>query len=71
MRILIDNGHGINTPGKRSPDSRLRNTACPAVLTENLFQDNERDVDYLLSAQGRKAIADLHVDGIIKYLLQL
>ena len=49
----------------------LRNTACPAVLTENLFQDNERDVDYLLSAQGRKAIADLHVDGIIKYLLQL
>lgn len=22
--ILIDNGHGENTPGKRSPDGRLR-----------------------------------------------
>jgi N-acetylmuramoyl-L-alanine amidase len=24
MKILIDNGHGIETPGKRSPDGRLR-----------------------------------------------
>lgn len=24
MKILIDNGHGENTPGKRSPDGRLR-----------------------------------------------
>lgn len=24
MRILIDNGHGENTPGKRSPDGKLR-----------------------------------------------
>ena len=24
MKILIDNGHGIGTPGKRSPDGRLR-----------------------------------------------
>lgn len=24
MVILIDNGHGINTPGKRSPDGRFR-----------------------------------------------
>jgi N-acetylmuramoyl-L-alanine amidase len=24
MTILIDNGHGINTPGKRSPDGRFR-----------------------------------------------
>lgn len=23
MKILIDNGHGINTPGKRSPDGEL------------------------------------------------
>lgn len=23
MKILIDNGHGIETPGKRSPDGRL------------------------------------------------
>ena len=24
MKVLIDNGHGIETPGKRSPDGRLR-----------------------------------------------
>ncbi|MCF0219311.1 MAG: N-acetylmuramoyl-L-alanine amidase [Muribaculaceae bacterium] len=24
MKVLIDNGHGSNTPGKRSPDGRVR-----------------------------------------------
>ena len=24
MKILIDNGHGVDTPGKRSPDGRFR-----------------------------------------------
>lgn len=24
MKVLIDNGHGVNTPGKQSPDGRLR-----------------------------------------------
>ena len=24
MKILIDNGHGINTPGKCSPDGKFR-----------------------------------------------
>ena len=24
MKILIDNGHGVDTPGKRSPDEKLR-----------------------------------------------
>ena len=27
MKILIDNGHGIDTPGKRSPDGVLREYA--------------------------------------------
>lgn len=43
----------------------LNNTKCPAVLTENLFQDNKKDVDYLLSDTGRKSIIDLHVKGIV------
>ena len=46
----------------------LNNTKCPAVLTENLFQDNKKDVDYLLSDEGRHVIARLHVEGIIKYI---
>lgn len=45
-----------------------RDTNCPAVLTENLFQDNKKDVEFLLSEEGRKAIINLHVNGILAYL---
>ncbi len=47
----------------------VRDTNCPAVLTENLFQDNKEDVEILLSERGKQAIVDLHVDGIINYLI--
>jgi N-acetylmuramoyl-L-alanine amidase len=46
----------------------LTKTRCAACLTENLFQDTHADVDYLLSEAGRKAIVDLHVQGIVKYI---
>lgn len=46
----------------------LNKTACPAVLTESLFQDNKEDVDFLLSDKGREAVARLHVDGIKDYV---
>ncbi len=45
-----------------------RDTNCPAVLTENLFQDNEEDVAYLLSEEGKRAITKLHVDSILQYI---
>lgn len=45
-----------------------RDTNCPAVLTENFFQDNKEDVDFLLSEEGKQKVAQIHVDGIIKYL---
>jgi N-acetylmuramoyl-L-alanine amidase len=45
-----------------------RDTKCPSVLTENLFQDNVDDVNYLLSEDGKKTIIDLHVNGIINYI---
>lgn len=46
----------------------LKYTKCPAVLTENLFQDNKEDVDFLLSEKGKQAIVDLHVEGILNYI---
>lgn len=46
----------------------LKHTNCPAVLTENLFQDNREDVAYLLSEEGKQAIVSVHVDGIINYI---
>jgi N-acetylmuramoyl-L-alanine amidase len=30
----------------------LKNTNCPAVLTENFFQDNKEDVEFLTSELG-------------------
>lgn len=49
----------------------IKRTNCPAVLTENLFQDNKNEVAYLLSEDGKKHITQLHVDGIINYIKQL
>lgn len=46
----------------------LQHTNCPAVLTENMFQDNRSDVKFLLSDAGRHAIERLHVEGIMKYV---
>lgn len=49
----------------------LRKTNMPAVLTENMFMDNKQDVDFLLSDEGKKAIIDIHVQGIKKYIEQM
>lgn len=46
----------------------LKNTNCPAVLTENLFQDNKEEVAYLMSEQGKEEIAHLHIDGIVNFI---
>ncbi len=49
----------------------LKQSNCPAVLTENLFMDNKEDCDYLLSEAGKNEIVDMHVDAIIKYITSL
>lgn len=48
-----------------------RDTNCPAVLTENMFQDNKEDVDFLLSEEGKQMITYIHVNGIIDYVKSL
>ena len=35
MHIILDNGHGLNTPGKRSPDGTL----IEAIYTRQLVKD--------------------------------
>ncbi len=45
-----------------------RDTNCPAVLTENMFQDNKEDVVLLLSEEGKKKIVNTHVQGILNYI---
>lgn len=46
----------------------LRDTKCPAVLTENLFQNNKEDVAILMSGDGEQAMVDIHVKGIADYI---
>lgn len=66
MKMRKDTTDG--DPDKESQFYILRHTNCPAVLTENLFQDNREDVEFLLSESGKRAIVSLHVWGIMKYL---
>ena len=47
----------------------LRHTLCPAVLTENFFMDNKKDLAYLLSQEGRRAIVETIIDGIERCVL--
>ena len=45
-----------------------RDTNCPAVLTENLFQDNKADVDFLLSDEGKEKVTAVHVNAIVEFI---
>ena len=56
-------------PDKEAHLFVLKHTNCPAVLTENFFQDNQKDVDYLTSDKGFHEIVRLHVEGILNYIL--
>ena len=46
----------------------LKNTLCPAVLTENMFMDNQDDVQFLNSENGKQTIVQLHYNAILKYI---
>lgn len=43
----------------------LKNTSCPAILTENFFFDNKEDAALMMSDEGVKQIAQAHVNAII------
>ena len=68
MKVLIDNGHGENTPGKRSPDGRLREWSYTREIADMVVSglrklgiDAERivkeDTDVPLSERCRRADA--------------
>ena len=60
--------------GERDKEAKftiLADTLCPAVLTENFFMDSKKDVDYLLSTEGKSAIVRCHIDAIVSYVSQL
>ena len=55
-------------PDKEAEFYVLKHTSCPAVLTENFFQDNKKDVEYLNSDLGLHQIVRTHVEGILSYI---
>lgn len=59
--------------GDKKPDweenfTILSKSKCPAVLTENFFQDNHQDVDYLTSESGFADVLNIHIEGIKTFL---
>lgn len=75
-RTYWETGIAMGLKGNRSVPAELYKTArftvlmgtnCPAVLTENLFQDNEQDSMFVRTTEGRDTIVNLHVAAICKF----
>lgn len=66
LKIRKDETDG--DPDKEGHLYILKHTKCPAVLTENMFQDNKEDVEFLLSEYGKQVITRVNVNGIVKYI---
>lgn len=60
--------HTDGDPDKESQFYILRHTACPAVLSENFFFDNEKDCKYMLDNEFRNRIAKIHYLAIKKII---
>ena len=65
-RLRMDYSDG--DPDIESDFAILKKTACPAVLTENGYQDCEESLQFLESNEGKEDIIGLHVDGILDFI---
>ena len=45
----------------------LRHSLCPAVLVEQFFMDNKKDLDYLISDEGKRNLIDVIVGGVVMF----
>jgi len=67
----IRKDYSDDDPDKEADFYILKYTYCPAILVESLFMDNKNDFDYLISEEGKRKIAENHINSIInceKYL---
>lgn len=53
-------------PDRENAFTVLRGTLCPALLTENLFMDQEDDCRFLLSERGKETMVEIHHAAIRK-----
>lgn len=63
----IRSDYSDGDPDKESDFYILKHTLCPAILTENLFMDTEKDCRYMMSEKGRQEIAEIHYNSILKF----
>ena len=61
-RMRFDKSDG--DPDKESQFYILKNTNCPALLSENFFMDTEKDCQFIMSEEGRSRIAQSHFEAI-------
>ena len=61
MKILIDNGHGIETPGKRSPDGVLREYAWNRLIAGRIVErliEKSYDAELLVPEETDISLAE-------------
>lgn len=66
--ILIRTDLADGDRDKESNFTVIYMAKCPSILTENLFYDNIEDCKFLSSNEGKNLLADVHVQGIVKYI---
>lgn len=49
----------------------IKNTSCPAILSESGFYDNISDATYLLTPESRENVAMYHYNALIKYIKEI
>ena len=49
----------------------IKNTSCPAILSESGFYDNVDDTTYLLTDAAREDVAEYHFKAIVEYIKQI
>jgi N-acetylmuramoyl-L-alanine amidase len=49
----------------------LKNSIGPAVLTENLFMDTWKDCKFMMSSEGKRVLAKIHIEAILDYFKSL
>jgi len=59
-------GTSIEDPDKEMNFTILKNTLCPAILTENFFFDNEEECRLMMKNEFRQRVANMHIMAILK-----
>ncbi len=49
----------------------IKNTLCPAILSESGFYDNIDDCMFLLTPESREVVANMHYQALIKYIQEV